>query len=142
MHAFHATLNDKNQVDSLLGGVDPDYLSPESRFGKAFYVSDEAETALAELRYHGADPTHIIRYSMDPSAMRILDLTRARVAKKYHYEGGPITPYTRAIGAAALGYGFNVIRFFSENAVGEINHAILDNFSQILRPDMVVQVKK
>lgn len=142
MKAFHATLNDRNQVGSILAGIDPQYLSWNSRFGRAFYVSDEPETALAELRYHGADPTHVIQYSMNPYFMRVLDLTHAKVAKKFHYAGGPITTHTQAIGVVALGDGFNVIRFFSEHAPGKINHAILDNFPQILRPEMVVPAKK
>lgn len=48
--AFHATLNDKSQVSSILNGIDPKYLNPNSRFGKAFYVSEDAGTALAEMK--------------------------------------------------------------------------------------------
>lgn len=121
MRSFHATVNDKYQVDSILRGVDPQYLSPNSRFGRAFYVCEQSETAQSELRYHGVDPTHVIRYWMDPTVMRILDLAQASVAKKYGYAGGPISQHTQAIGAKARRDGFNVIRFFSEHASGKIN---------------------
>jgi len=140
--AFHATPNDRNQISSILKGIDPKYLNPDSRFGKAFYVAEEPGTTLAELMHHGIHPTHAIRFSMNSDAMRVLDLTNPNVAAKYGYTGGPITSQTQAIGGAARRDGFNVIRFYSERDIGKINNAVLEDFNEILKPQIVTPVEK
>ncbi len=140
--AFYATLNNKSQVSSILNGIDPKYLNPNSRFGKAFYVSEDAETALAEMKHYGIQPTHVIRFLMNHSAMSVLDLTEPDVAAKYDYVGGAISSVTQAIGAAARRDGYNVVHFHSERAAGKSNHAILEDYNQILKPQIVTPVEK
>ena len=74
--------------------------------------------------------------------MKVLDLTDPNVAAKYGYTGGPITSETQAIGAAARRDGFNVIRFYSERDIGKINNAVLEDFNEILKPQIVTPVEK
>jgi len=139
--AFHATMSEK-QAESILKGIDPKYLNPKSRFGKAFYVAEQPETALAEMKHYGMEPTTGIRFSMNKSAMRVLDLTKPDVAKAYGYVGGPITSATQSIGPAAIKDGFNVIRFYSERNPGGVNNAIINNYNEILTPEIVTPVNK
>lgn len=141
---WHATPNNKGQVQSILNGIDPKYLSADSRFGQAFYVAEQPGTTLAELSHHGIDATHGIRYELNRDAMKVLDLTDPNVARSFSYKGGPITAETQAIGLQAQEQGFNVIRFYSERAKdsGGINNAVLDNFNEILRPVLVAPVKR
>jgi hypothetical protein len=73
--------------------------------------------------------------------MNVLDLTDSRVANAWGYNGGPISSTTQAIGADARLQGFNVIRYYSERAPGAVNHAVIDNYNQILKPVMVTPVK-
>ncbi|MBA5607396.1 DUF4150 domain-containing protein [Duganella sp. FT3S] len=138
---YHATSGAK-QADSILKGIDPKYLNPNSRFGKAFYVAEEPETALAEMAHYGIDPTTGIRFSMDSGAMKVLDLTNPKIAAKYGYKGGPISSDTQAIGVKARAEGFNVIRFNSERAMGGVNNAVLESYNEILKPQIVTQIKK
>jgi hypothetical protein len=132
---FHATTS-SNAAQGVLNGIDPKFLNPNTRFGRAFYTAEKPETALAELAHHGATPTHGIRYSIDVSKVRVLDLTDPHVAAKFGYGGGPITPQTQAIGARALEQGYSVIRFPSLRGEGN-NLAILKDFNTILKPQMV-----
>src|SRR5690606_10213018 len=96
-NVFHATTS-ANQTQSVLRGIDPKYLNPDSRFGPAFYVARNPETALAELTHHGASSTHGIRFALDESKMRVLDLTDSATARAWNYSGGPISSSTQAIG--------------------------------------------
>ena len=41
---------------------------------------------------------------------RVLDLTDPAIAKKWGYNGGDITPETKAIGTKAMESGFNMIK--------------------------------
>lgn len=68
-------------AQSVLNGIEPKFLNPNARFGRAFYVAELAETALAELAHHGAQATQGIRFKIDYSAARILDLTDLATAK-------------------------------------------------------------
>lgn len=137
---FHATLNDKGQVGSILGGIDPKYLNPNGRFGRAFYVAEEPDTALAERKYYGIDATHMIRFEMDVATIKVLDLTKLDVASKYSYVGGPISSDTQALGTKARKAGYNVIRYYSERDHGKINDAIIEDYNIILRPRIVTPV--
>ncbi|MDZ7616040.1 MAG: RES family NAD+ phosphorylase [Patescibacteria group bacterium] len=118
-------------------GIDPKYFNPKSRFGKAFYVSEMPDTTLAELYHHASAGTHTIRFTLNSKAARILDLTDPAVAKAWGYSGGPITSTTQALGGRARAAGFNVVRFTSERGRGA-NLAILDDFDDLLAPQMVV----
>lgn len=138
---FHATRNDRGQVGSILNGIDPKYLNPNGRFGKAFYVSEEPDTALAEMRHYGIEPTHMIRFEMEIVVVKALDLTRLDMASKYGYTGGPISLDTLALGAIAQKDGYNVIRYYSVRDTGKINDAIIDDYNDILRPRIVTLVR-
>jgi filamentous hemagglutinin len=79
---FHATTSPQ-AAQGVLGGIDPMYWNPNSRFGRAFYVAEGPATAFAELAHHGATPTHGIRFSVDLSGARVLDLTDPSVASRF-----------------------------------------------------------
>jgi RES domain-containing protein len=138
--AFHITTSTK-ATQGVLDGIDPAFLNPNSRFGAAFYVAEQPDTALAELAHHGADPSMAIRFSMNNDAANVLDLTNPDIAAAWGYAGGPITPATQAIGSQASEQGYNVIRFYSQRAPGEVNYAILDDFNDILTPAAVSPAK-
>lgn len=105
--------------------------------GGAFYMSEVPDTTLAELTHHEAIGVDTVRFSFDKKASRILDLTKPRIAKKWGYIGGEITPLTKDIGLQARRAGFNVIRYSSERGLGA-NLAILDDFESLLTPQMIV----
>ena len=92
--------------------------------------------------HHGIDPTTGIRFTMNGSAMKILDLTDPKIAASYGYNGGPITDHTRAIGEAALKNGYNVIRYRSERDPNGINNAVIADFNDILKPQIVTPIKQ
>jgi len=77
---------------------------------------------------------------MNTSKARILDLTDPKVSQEWGYNGGPITDKTQQIGMDAKARGYNVIRFNSERDPGGVNHAVLDDFNEILTPQMVTPV--
>lgn len=136
---FHVTTSE-GAAAGVLKGVDPKFLNPESRFGKAFYVGEKPGTPLAELAHHNAVPTHGIRYNVNTSKTKVLDLTDPKVASKWGYDGGPISSKTKQIGIDARDQGYNVIRFNSERDPGGVNLAVLDNFNEILTPQMITPV--
>ncbi len=133
---YHVTTN-KDAAQGVLGGIDPKYLNPNSRFGVAFYVAEKPGTTLAELAHHGITPSHGIRYEFDSNNARILDFTDQNVANAWSYIGGPISSVTQQIGVEARQQGFNVIRFYSERSSGGINNAILDDFNELLTPQFI-----
>jgi hypothetical protein len=100
-------------------------------------MSDDAGTTLAELTHHGSKGSHTIRYYLDSSKAKILNLADPRIAKAWGYSGGPITPSTQAIGVNAMKAGFNVIKFPSVQGPG-LNIAVLSNFDELLIPQMIV----
>jgi RHS repeat-associated protein len=136
---WHATTNSR-ATEGVLGGIDPAFLNPNSRFGPAFYVAENPSTTLAELSHHGVVASHGIRFEVNREAMKVLDLTDPKVAKKWGYNGGPISSGTQSIGERAQGSGFNVVRFYSERHEEGVNNAILDDFNVILKPVMVTPV--
>jgi len=133
---FHTVTNPR-AGQGVVDGIDPAYLNPNSRFGKAFYISDDAPTTLAELEQHGATGSHTIRFEMDASKARTLDLTDPSVAGDWGYAGGAITPETQAIGASAKNAGYNVIKFQSLRGLGA-NYAVINDFDSVLTPKMIV----
>ena len=80
-------------------------------------------------------------FNLNKNAVRLLDLTDPKIALEWGYDGARISTMTKAIGADAKSQGFNVIRFNSERAANGVNHAILNNFNEILRPVAVSPVK-
>lgn len=133
---FH-TVTSSGAGQGVLNGIDPAFLNPSSRFGPAFYVSDDAGTTLAELSAHGAEGTQTIRFNLNLSQANILDLTDPAIAKAWGYSGGPISPATQAIGTDALNAGYNVIQYQSLRGPG-INYGILSDFNTLLKPQMIV----
>ena len=121
----------------VLNGIDPLFLNPKSRFGKAFYISDDAGTTLAELAHHGITGTHTIRYNLNLNKARVLDFTDPAVAKVWGYAGGGITPATQAIGTQAIDAGYDIIKFQSLRGSGS-NYGVLSNFDMLLSPQMIV----
>lgn len=111
------------------------------RFGKAFYVSVEGETAVAEVAASGKIPAQVIRFDFNASAAKVLDLTDPTVAAKWGYIRGPVTAETRAIGPKAIQAGYDAIKFPSERGAGA-NFAILRDFNAILTPKMVAPVPR
>ena len=138
--AYHAT-NGPNISQNILDEINPDFLNPDSRFGKAFYIGDSAETVTKELAHHGADSTHAIRYTINTDSAKILDLTDPKVANEWDYSGGSISDQTKSLGDRALDKGFNVIKFNSERSSG-VNHAVLDDFDKVITPETVVPTKQ
>jgi hypothetical protein len=132
---FHATTSPE-AAQHVLNGINPKYLNANSRFGKAFYVAEKPDVALAELSHHGLTPTHGIRYSVDSQKLRVLDLTDPSVAAKYGYKGGKNSPNTQALGPRAIQDGYNAIRFASERGDGN-NLAVLKDFNEVLKPEMI-----
>lgn len=138
--AFHVTTS-AGATQGVLNGVDPAFLNPNSRFGAAFYLAENPETAVSELIHHGAEPSMAIRFDINRSEANVLDLTNPSIADAWGYVGGPITPQTQAIGHNATSNGYNVIRFYSERTPGEVNYAVLDDFEKILTPTAVSPAK-
>ncbi|WEN14802.1 RES family NAD+ phosphorylase [Rhodanobacter sp. AS-Z3] len=138
--AFHVTSNPR-ATQGVLDGIDPAFLNPNSRFGAAFYLAEDPETAMSELAFHGAQPSTAIRFSMNRNTANVLDLTDTNISSAWSYAGGPITAQTQAIGRDAINNGFNVIRFYSERSPGAVNYAVLDDFEEILTPTAVSPAK-
>ncbi|GAB4393533.1 MAG: hypothetical protein Tsb005_12240 [Gammaproteobacteria bacterium] len=124
-------------AQNLLKGIDPYYLDADSRFGKAFYLSEIPDTTLAELAEHNKVGYQTVRYLFDRQSAKILDLTNPRIAEIWGYERGPITTFTKSVGFRAQRAGFNVIRFPSERGPGA-NLAVINDFDAVLKPQMIV----
>ena len=75
-------------VQSLLDEINPAYFGKDTRYGAGFYVAQKGETAIAEVTYHGGDPAKgkVIRYEMDMSKVKALDMTDPATAKVYKVE--------------------------------------------------------
>ena len=75
-------------VQSLLDEINPAYFGKDTRYGAGFYVAQKGETAIAEVTYHGGDPAKgkVIRYEMDMSKVKALDMTDPATAKAYKVE--------------------------------------------------------
>jgi hypothetical protein len=138
--AYHAT-NGPDETQSILDGINPDFLNPKSRFGKAFYIGDSGKTVTQELSHHGESSTHAIRYTINTDIAKVLDLTDPKVAKEWGYSGGTITDQTINLGDQARESGFNVIKYNSERSSSGVNHAVLDDFDRVLTPETVVPTK-
>jgi hypothetical protein len=139
--AFHAT-STAQQAQSVLKGIEAKYLKPESRFGPAFHVAMEPDTALAELAHYGIEATTGIRFELNSEKMKILDLTNPAISQKYGYTGGPISSKTQALGQTALENGYNAMQYPSERASGGTNIAILNDFNEILQRAFITPITK
>jgi RHS repeat-associated protein len=133
-------------VQSVLRKIDPGRFNPGARFGKAFYVAQEGETAVAEIAAHGGEASHVIRYQVDLSKAKVLDLTNADIAKAWGYveDAGAYSAH-QDLARRAMEQGYNTIKYNSYRGPG-FDYAFLDNplnpfdFDEWLIPQMVSPV--
>ena len=114
-----------------------------ARFGPAFYVAQHGETAVREVAENGGRATHVIRYQLDLSKARVLDLTDPAIARAWEYVDDVNAKAShRQLSARAMGEGYNAIKYSSYRGRG-YNLALLDtpsnpfNFDDWLSPQMV-----
>ena len=132
--------NANKNVQSVLNGIDISYTDADSRFGRGFYVSADGKTSLAELEYHGKHAIYSIRYDMDLSGEAVLDLTNPIIAKEWGFAPRLSTiPECQMIAEKAVDEGYTVIKVLSYRDDG-INYILYDNFSKILKPQIVIPV--
>jgi len=133
-------------TQSVLDKILPEKFDPRARFGQAFYVAQEGETAVAEVAAHGGKASHVIRFQLDLSKAKVLDLTDPAVAKAWGYVED-VNAYTahQQLAQKAMEQGYNVIEFQSYRGPG-YNYALLHNplnpfnFDEWLIPQMVSPV--
>jgi hypothetical protein len=125
---------------NVLNKIDKMRLNPEARFGRAVYLAEQDATAAAEVAYHGGNPTHAIKYNLNLSEAKILDLSDLKIASQWGYYKTNNYNITKFVAAKARLAGYNVIKFHSLRGDG-INYAVLDNFEKLLIPKMVVPIK-
>ncbi|MHB8386566.1 RES family NAD+ phosphorylase, partial [Metallibacterium sp.] len=140
-NVYHVTANPYAASSILDNGIDPAFLNPNARFGSAFYVAEQPNTALAELANYNAEPFMAINFSTNSGAANVLDLTNPDIASAWGYQGGPITPATQSIGSQASAQGYNVIQYYSVRAPGAVNYAVLNNYNDILTPVAISPAK-
>lgn len=122
------------KVQSIVNGIDPQYLNPNSRFGPGFYVTKHGETALAELTAHNVTGRYMIRFRVNIFGERILNLSDPIIAARWGFEAGVTsTAACQRIASQALSQGYNVIVFSSYRGAG-LNYVIYSNFDKILVP--------
>jgi RHS repeat-associated protein len=126
-------------TQAVLEGINPRALNAEARFGRAVYVAEQGTTAVGEVLHHGNSATHVIRYELDVSAAKVLDLTDPTQAGVWGYTGGEKYAGSQAIAHKAKELGYDVIKYKSLRGEGD-NYAVLGNFDALLRPQMVVPV--
>ncbi|MCO6452041.1 MAG: RES domain-containing protein [Caldilineales bacterium] len=115
-------------AQSVLERINSVRFDPASRFGKAFYVAENGQTAVDEVTAHGNRASYVIRYSLDLSKARVLDLTNPSAAKAWGYTRD-VNAYSehQALAQRALTQGYNVIKYQSYRGTGS-NYALLENF--------------
>jgi hypothetical protein len=139
-NVWHSTANNKAVESFLSEGINPAYLNPNSRFGKAFYVAEDPLTSISEMNFYGIDPSTGIRFSIEKNSIKTLDFTDPIIAKEWGYSGGEKTIQMKNIAKNAIANGYNAIRFNSERASDGINLAILADYNKILKPKMVTPI--
>jgi RHS repeat-associated protein len=117
----------------VLDGIDPARLRPNNRFGRAFYVGESGQTAVDEVTSHGGNYTHIVRFDMNLSGQKVLDLTNPRVANGWGYNSTLEYGQTQAIAEKARQAGYSVIAFPAVQG-GGTNFAVIKKFTEILTP--------
>ena len=136
----HATVKRSWAVDMATNGINPRKLGANNRFGAAFYVADQTMTAEAEVKYHGGVPKYIVRFKVDLSKARILDLTDPATAAEWGYVQAGTFEEHQPIGARAREAGYNVIKYPSLRGPGD-NYAVLADFKELLVPQSFYAVK-
>lgn len=138
--AYHSVTSASNG-QSVLNGIDFKSLNSDSRFGKAFYLSANPDTTLAELAHHNAIGVNTIRYDFNSQSARVLDLTMQPLANIMGYRKGVPYEISEPIAQRAIKAGFNAIRYPSARGLGE-NIAVFNNFERLLTPKMIVPTSK
>ncbi|OPY57938.1 MAG: hypothetical protein A4E56_03458 [Pelotomaculum sp. PtaU1.Bin065] len=130
----------KEETQSVLNGIKPELMAKDSRFGRAFYVAEKGETAVQEITKHGKEASHVIRYELDVSKAKVLDLSDPKVANKWGYTASDSYKESQKIAEKAKEAGYNVIKFKSLREEGN-NYAVVDDFNELLKPQMVSPAK-
>jgi hypothetical protein len=83
---YHVKSNEFAQ--SVLDDIEPKYFGKDNRFEDGFYVAQKGETAIAEVSHHGGDMANskVIRFGMDESKLKTLDLTDPKNVKAWEYD--------------------------------------------------------
>jgi len=99
-------------TQSVLDKILPTKFDPKARFGPALYVAQQGETAVAEVAAHGGKASHVIRFQLDLSKAKVLDLTDPAIAKAWGYVED-VDAYTahQQLAQKAMEQGYNVIKF-------------------------------
>jgi RHS repeat-associated protein len=127
-------------TQSVLTHIDPRRLDPNTRFGRALYLAERGETAVAEVAYHGSEATHLIRFQLNVNKARVLDFTDPAIASRWGYVGGNDYALSQAAAARARASGFNTIKYPSLRGPGS-NYAVLDDFDELLKAQMVTPAR-
>lgn len=148
-------------MQSVVDDIDPKYFNDTNRFGAGFYVAEKGDVAIAEVTHHGINPDQakMIRFELDKSKLKILDLTDPEIAKKWEVnEASQIEKQFEEIGKENQKYdgfkeiskkaqeqGYNAIKFTSKRADGNNFVIFGDNkefFQEVLQPKMVTPATK
>jgi RHS repeat-associated protein len=89
----HTTGNPQGVVN----GIDPAQLGLSNRFGPAFYVAQDGQTAVNEVASHGGNYSYVVRFDMNLNGQRVLDLTKPGVAQAWGYNSALSYESTQAI---------------------------------------------
>lgn len=117
-----------------------------NRFGPAHHGGESPQTAMSEmLKYTpGAKLPGMIRYTLDTTAGRVLDLTSPAIQRQWNYlvshSGSKGVAdivndhgVTYQIGLEARRLGYDIIKYPSQAAEGGTSYAVLSNFSRLLK---------
>lgn len=101
---------------------------------KAFYVSNDLGDVANQLKFHKATFEDFIRYKLDLSKAKVLDLTDPIIKTKYGFDKRFTRVYAshQAIAERAGREGYNVIKYGSFRTKGSYNYAVLSDFDQLL----------
>lgn len=135
-NVFHATSSSKN-IDHVLKKIDISKSHPtKNRFGSGFYLAGSAKTSFKEV---GPASKYTIRYNLDISKAKILDLTNKNIAKKWNYKGDSTSDYasSQRIAKQAKKQGYEVIQYRSEKASADTNYVILKNPDKFIKAEGV-----
>jgi hypothetical protein len=137
--AIHLT-SSEGAARSVANAIDPAYFRNETRFGAGFYAAEGMETAIMEVRTGasaGGSGQYGVRFNVNESAMKVLDLTDPAMAERFGYSGGE--GQFLDVRNAAVDAGYNTIRFKSERAEGN-NVVVLKDFDRVLTPTEVFEL--
>jgi len=130
----HATISD-DAARSIMTRIEPQFLNPKSRFGRAFYVAQDAGTAIVEAKAGNKEATHMVWFDLDIGSAKVLDLTDSATAEAWGYvHDAAAEEMHRSIGQRALESGYDVIKFESFQVPGTNNYAVLQRFEDLLIP--------